>query len=92
MWVAVWLLGVMVSGLCSCFAWSTLRDANEEGLPLENRPSWKIFGPRESPSATLRQHRRRYPERRTIRLCAVVALFLQGAVLVVPLVWWRFSR
>jgi hypothetical protein len=89
MWFAAWLVANIITGLCSFSAWSTIRDANEEGLPLERRPSWMMFVPREALWVTLREHRRRYPERNTIRRWAVVALFLQGAVLFLPLLWWR---
>jgi len=90
-WVAAWLVAITITGLCSFSAWSTIRDANEEGLPLAKRPSWMIFAPREALWVTLREHRRRYPERNVIRFWAVVALCSQGAVLLLPLLWWRVS-
>ncbi len=85
-WFAVWVVCVVISGISSLGVWSKIEDDNEAGLPLDMRPSWKLFKIKRYPWVALREHRRRYPDANRIRFWAVLTLWLQMSVVLSPFI------
>jgi len=64
MWVAylAWFLAAPAAGVTAGMLWQHIVDEVEEALPLEQRPSWRVFPwPRAMPWVYLDIHRQTRP-------------------------------
>ncbi len=82
--IAIWVVCLVIAGLSLMGAWLRLQDDNEKDLPLTSRRSWQIFQIRQPPWTILREHRRRYPEAKMIRFWAILTLCVEAVVLYAP--------
>jgi hypothetical protein len=80
----IWIVCVVGLGLWNLSLWLRIEQENEEGLPLEERRSFKLFQLRRTPSEVLREHRARYPNAKTIRFWVIFAMCLNVIVVCLP--------
>ena len=82
MWLfALWLVGFLCSSVALGLTATQLTDEIESGLPIEERPSWRLWKFRRFPWAELQQHRKLYPASR-LRKWFVVLVAVQSGLVV----------
>ena len=63
-WIVVWLVTTLVAG----FLTHLMVDEIESHLPIDRRPSWKLWHIRRLPLAEVKLHAKMFPARRALRL------------------------
>jgi hypothetical protein len=86
MWLLLgWLLLFLASSVSVVLLMTRINDEIEDGLAIEDRPSWRDWTVRRLPLAEIRRHRQMYPSSKLRKWWAATAIFQAGLV-VVPFV------